>query len=366
MINYKMSKDSCSRLSKRALYYLAANIFALGTLTSISQAGETPPHPENGGTGHSQSQDQSQDQYQQQNQDQFQGQNQGQRQGDNSVEVDGDNVDYFALALPNLVAASCAGSSYSIGGGGGGIGFGFGAATVDVNCQIAKAIATAHLLDGAKLVNLTTREYRHALCQMRGMEHVCKTDYKEPQYKSWCERRVRRDAKASKWSDRDLRSCGIRRAYFVEDRRRWLELTHYDGTKVEQHEVVETTNDANSCLTKAGRGNCAGKTTYRRDDDVVVRVGQHCDFDRVVFDWPKEVDYKIKRYGNEIAIDFDRDSPVDVSNVRKGLGRFIVDARSEKHATGSTTTLILASDVKGRVWDWDNRVIVDGRGTGCY
>jgi len=340
-------------------------------LTSASLAGETPspPHPKNGhhDGGQSQDQFQEQDQYQNQNQEQFQDQNQTQRQGDNSVEVDGDNVDYFALALPNLVAASCAGSSYTVGGGGGGFGFGFGTATVDVNCQIAKAIATAHLLDGAKLVNLTTTEYRHALCQMRGMEHVCKTDYKEPQYKSWCERRVRRDTKASKWSDRDLRACGIRRAYFVEDRRRWLELTHYDGTKVEQHEVVETTNYGNSCQTKAGRGNCAGKkTTYRRDDDVVVRVGEHCDFDRVVFDWPKAVDYKVKRYGNEITIDFDRDSPIDVSSVREGLGRFIVDARTEKRETGSSTTIVLASDVKDKVWRLDHRVIVDGRGAGCY
>lgn len=257
MINYKQNIEPYSKLSKRALYYLAANVLALGALTSISLAGEPPStsRPKNGVIGSSQSQDQ----YQNQNQEQFQDQNQTQRQGDNSVEVDGDDVDYFALALPNLVAANCAEASYSIGGGGGGIGFGFGKATIDLNCQIAKAIATAHLLEGARLVDLTTSEYRQALCQMRGMEHVCKGDYEKPRYAKWCKPRVKRDTKASKWSDQDLHSCGIRRAYFTEDRRRWLELTHYNGTKVEQHKLVETTGYSQSCPTANSGGACAGQ-----------------------------------------------------------------------------------------------------------
>jgi len=108
------------------------------------------------------------------------------------------------------------------------------------------------------------------------------------------------------------------------------------------------------------------KTTYKTHAGVDVRVGKHCDFDRVVFDWPKPVGYKVKRYGNEITINFDRDSSIDVSSVRKGLGRFILDARSEKRETGSSATLVLASDVKDRVWDWDHRVIIDGQGAGCY
>jgi len=73
VINYKQNIEPYSKLSKRVLYYLAANVLALGALTSISLAGEPPStsRPKNGVIGSSQSQDQ----YQNQNQEQFQDQN---------------------------------------------------------------------------------------------------------------------------------------------------------------------------------------------------------------------------------------------------------------------------------------------------
>jgi hypothetical protein len=340
-------------------------------VTTISTGQTTEPPfisgPPNGGGGGGVEGFQSQDQFQDQFQQQFQDQSQTQRQGDNRVSVDGDDVDYFALALPNLVAANCAGSSYAVGGGGGGFGFGFGQATIDENCQIAKAIATAHLLEGAKLVKLSRKEYRQALCQMRGMEHVCKAPYKDRSYAPWCKTRVKRDAKASKWSDRDLSKCGLRRAYFVEDRRRWLQLTHYDGTPVEQHEPRHGKRYGQGCAAErcATKHDCCPDKRVKRKK-VRVRVGQRCDFDRVVFDWPGYVTYTPERKGDKVTITFDRASQLDVSKVRRDLGRFILDARAEKGEKTSTATLILASDVKETIYRLDHRVVVDGRVPGCY
>jgi len=367
------------RSSKHIALVMIAGLATLGATMSTVQATEPPSFSDpNIGRGGGvidgrQSQDQFQDQFQEQSQEQFQDQNQTQRQGDNRVSVDGDDVDYFALALPNLVAASCAGSSYSVGGGGGGFGFGFGQATIDRNCQIAKAIATAHLLEGAKLVNLSTSEYRHALCQMHGMEHVCKAEEqsKKRQNPGWCELRVKRDRTASKWSDRDLSSCGLRRAHFDHDRDRWLELTHYDGREVVEQQVSheerytrKKVRHGHGCPTTSQQGNCPDTRAYRKKG-VLVRVGEHCDYDRVVFDWPQRVGYETERDGDEITIDFDRASQIDVSRVRRDLGRFILGARTEKHEAGTKATLVLASDVKGKVWRLGHRVIVDGRKPGC-
>ncbi len=372
MFNSRSNACSGFSYSRQFIPVIAAGVLVFTTTITAGQATEPPfvSGPPNGGGGGiiegRQFQGQNQDQFQ----EQFQEQSQTQRQGDNRVSVDGDDVDYFALALPNLVAANCAGSSYAVGGGGGGFGFGFGQATIDENCQIAKAIATAHLLEGAKLIRLSKSEYRRALCQMRGMEHVCKAHHKDRSYAKWCKTRVKRDAKASKWSDRDLRKCGLRRAYFVEDRQRWLQLTHYDGTPVEQHHGRRGKHEkryGHGCPTErcATKHDCCPEKPVKRKK-VRVRVGQHCDFDRVVFDWPGYVKYTPERKGDKVTITFDRASQLDVSKVRRDLGRYIVDARAEKGEKTSTATLILASDVEEKIYRLDHRIVVDGRVPGCY
>ena len=39
-----------------------------------------------------------------------------------------------------------------------------------------------------------------------------------------------------------------------------------------------------------------------RTEDVRVRVGQHADFSRLVFDWPTSVDYEISRRGDQLHL----------------------------------------------------------------
>ncbi|MGI9500213.1 MAG: hypothetical protein ACR2P3_09255 [Geminicoccaceae bacterium] len=330
--------------TKSLLLFLASTVYVLGGLGSTIHATE-PEFPPDSDSGSSANQQQIQ------NQEQFQ--NQRQRQGDNRVDVDGDDNDYLALAIPNLVAANCAGQSYSLGAGGAGFGFGLGQATIDENCQIAKAIATAHLLQKTGLVHLHSYEYRHALCQMRGMEHVCKgkkhhgkpvcvRGKKHKSYPGWCSYRIGRDTKPSKWSGRDLRACGLERATFHSDIENW-------GTE----EYCEP--DPHEKPTKY-KPKHKRKTKKRH---IAVRTGKHCGYDRVVFDWPKPVGYKIERWEDKVVVDFNRTRKIDVSHVPHSLGRFVLDAYSEKHAEGTRVIFAVSDDVKHRVWTWDHRVIVD-------
>ena len=362
MINYELRKNTKQRRSRLSVPLVVSVFCLLGGSTSFVHATEPERHTYNGGDGGSSALSQQQAQAQGQAQFQEQNQAQTQRQGDNSVDVDGDDNDYLALALPNLVAANCAGQSYSVGAGGAGFGFGLGQALIDENCQIAKAIATAHLLQKTGLVSLNTYEYRHALCQMRGMEHVCKAMKTDPtgpkvhckirktydNYPVWCRDRVANYKKASQWRDRDLQLCGLKRETFVTDIKGW-------GTQEYCEPVVKTVPP------KPGNP----YENPKKPSYVVVRTGEHCDYDRVVFDWPKPVDYELTRYDDTIAVNFKRDSKIDVSNVSKSLGRYILKARSENDEKETRVTFTVSDGVDHRVWKWGHRVIVDIRKPGC-
>ncbi len=348
------SESYKSYLSNKPLLIFLFSAFCV-SVPNVSSVQATEPEYGSGSNGQQQ---------QLQNQEQFQSQNQTQRQGDNRVNVDGDDNDYLALAIPNLVAANCAGQSYSLGAGGAGFGFGLGQALIDENCQIAKAIATAHMLQETRLVKLSSYDYLKALCQMRGMEHVCK---KKPgnvhhacagktkvrhTYPGWCANRVGRDTKPSKWSDRDLKSCGLTRANFSREIDNW-------GT-----EEICLPHPSPTVYTETVRPPFVAPPPPAYD--VVVRTGEHCGYDRVVFDWPQpSVDYEVKRQDNKVVVKFDRSGEIDVSRVSNTLGRFILSAYSEKHADGTYVTFAVDEGVKHRVWQSDHRVVVDIRKPGC-
>lgn len=319
MINFKFCNDA--KFSSRT--WLLIVTATAGLVFGGQGAGATEDIfiPGNGG-GSSGGNQQQQSQSQNQVKNQIQDQNQTQQQGDNQVNVDGDDNDYFALALPNLVAASCAGQSYSVGAGGAGFGFGLGQALIDENCQIAKAIATAHLLNRAGLVRLGPKEYRRALCQMRGMEHVCEGGSKKRHFPAWCKHRIIHDTKASRWSERDLHACGLSREKFDTDRIAWSDNPAYqnkviitdrkkppmkgmkhghDDSSWRQHGMDPELGDE-----KHGHGDWhhrhkLSKKKHQvsyKSKHVAVRVGEHDDYDRIVFDWPYAVGYKVKRWND--------------------------------------------------------------------
>ena len=356
------------QLPTKLMTLFAASLFYISSgQVSELQATEPKVSPPNGGEPETINQRQIQNQTQ--TQSQIQDQTQTQRQGDNRVNVDGDDNDYFALAIPNLVAANCAGQSYSLGAGAAGFGFGLGQAQIDENCQIAKAIATAHLLQKTGLIQLESYEYRKALCQMNGMEHVCNPkkrkkhkvtdpycvgEKKSIAYPGWCKMRIARDKRASKWSDRDLHDCGLQRASFERDVENWG-----TGFYCEPHPKPEEPPKPYKPTTYEPK-------SYPKPDYVTVRTGKHCGYDRVVFDWPKRVEYGVERRDDKVIVTFDRARKIDVSSVSRFLGRHIKDAYAEKNAYGGTSvTLTVDDDVDHAVWRLDRRVIVDAKKPGC-
>ena len=52
---------------------------------------------------------------------------------------------------------------------------------------------------------------------------------------------------------------------------------------------------------------------------VSVRVGKHKDYERLVFEWPKQVNYSITKSSDKISINFDSQGSVDLQAVRRQL-----------------------------------------------
>lgn len=52
---------------------------------------------------------------------------------------------------------------------------------------------------------------------------------------------------------------------------------------------------------------------------VSVRVGKHKDYERLVFEWPKQVNYSITKSSGEISLSFDSQGSVDLQSVRRQL-----------------------------------------------
>ncbi|MEE2688371.1 MAG: tetratricopeptide repeat protein [Pseudomonadota bacterium] len=52
-----------------------------------------------------------------------------------------------------------------------------------------------------------------------------------------------------------------------------------------------------------------------------VRKGQHKNYDRLVFDWTRPVEYEFSRDGKIVTVGFNRLARIDVAKLRKGLGK---------------------------------------------
>ena len=87
------------------------------------------------------------------------------------------------------------------------------------------------------------------------------------------------------------------------------------------HTILSLTLKKSVVLKTADLGNAAMvdliDTAGKVNDGplVTVRVGEHGDFDRVVFDWPKEVPYKIAQDGRTVTVTFDAPALPDLAQI---------------------------------------------------
>lgn len=90
-----------------------------------------------------------------------------------------------------------------------------------------------------------------------------------------------------------------------------------------------------------------------------LRVGEHAGFSRLVFDWPREIAYRIEQRGGRVTIDFAAAAELDLSQFRRyGLSN-VSDIKSETGPDGLKVTLTLPGQRLVRHFLNGSYVVVD-------
>ncbi len=119
--------------------------------------------------------------------------------------------------------------------------------------------------------------------------------------------------------------------------------------------------------TKGGTGAEAFKSTPAKaaqpaakgTDAIAVRVGDHDDFSRLVFDWPQNVTYDVVKQGEVVTITFGRAARFDDAGLRANLPLFISGAETQTSGGKSVVTLFAPKDARVRHFTSGPKVVVD-------
>jgi hypothetical protein len=93
--------------------------------------------------------------------------------------------------------------------------------------------------------------------------------------------------------------------------------------------------------------------------DLRVRVGQHEKYLRLVFDWSKPVDYKVREIGQTVRVRFGRNARIDMAALRKELPPEFAKAEARSDAGALVLTLPRQADRRIRHFKVDTKVVLD-------
>jgi hypothetical protein len=91
---------------------------------------------------------------------------------------------------------------------------------------------------------------------------------------------------------------------------------------------------------------------------VQVRIGDHRDFERVVFEWPEPVEHTVVHRGDQVVIGFGRPGRIDLARLRDGFGRRLLEAWTEGGDTTGEVVLRVVPDAKVRAFSLEDDRIV--------
>ncbi|CAA6604514.1 conserved exported hypothetical protein [Rhodospirillaceae bacterium LM-1] len=108
----------------------------------------------------------------------------------------------------------------------------------------------------------------------------------------------------------------------------------------------------------------AAQPAAKGSDAIAVRVGDHDEFSRLVFDWPQNVTYDVVKQGEVVTITFGRAARFDDAGLRANLPLFISGAETQTSGGKSVVTLFAPKDARVRHFTSGPKVVVDILGPG--
>lgn len=103
-------------------------------------------------------------------------------------------------------------------------------------------------------------------------------------------------------------------------------------------------------------GASTGTTALPR---LTVRTGEHEGFNRLVFDWPQSVDYKVDRQGERVTLSFTGRAAVDVADIRRRLPALITVVDGGEDGRATRVALVVPATAKLRHFRHGNGVVLD-------
>lgn len=92
---------------------------------------------------------------------------------------------------------------------------------------------------------------------------------------------------------------------------------------------------------------------------VKVRTGVHTGYGRIVFDWPRSVEYRFSQDGTLLTVVFDAAARIDPSNVPRRLDAYVAEAHSGVEAGRTSVAFTIAEQARTRYFRVGNRVVLD-------
>jgi len=105
----------------------------------------------------------------------------------------------------------------------------------------------------------------------------------------------------------------------------------------------------------------AGATPAKAEaaTDLMVRGGEHPGFNRLVFDWPKPVDYSVNQDGGRVIIAFNRPARVNLASLNAALPSDVSVVETRPQGAGTAVVLALPPQMRVRHFTTGARIGLD-------
>jgi tetratricopeptide (TPR) repeat protein len=99
--------------------------------------------------------------------------------------------------------------------------------------------------------------------------------------------------------------------------------------------------------------------TSRSDERIGVRGGEHPTYSRIVFDWARDVDYRVNQVDRTVTVAFDRAAEVDTADVNRRPPRYVRGVRASEGSNTTTVTIALAAPANVNHFRAGSKVVID-------